>query len=114
MCKKVLQNRKRFTIIGSHLATTPATGEIEMGKITEADIIAHRQHAARNWHNATWWGYIKSEVSEAIDFAIASMDIDASDCELANEESRAFHAKFGFQEVNRIVCFKKELGLKQS
>lgn len=38
----------------------------------------------------------------------------ASDCELANEESRAFHAKSGFQEVNRIVCFKKELDPKQS
>ena len=36
----------------------------------------------------------------------------ASDCELANAQSAAFHAKSGFQEANRIVCFKKEIGPK--
>ena len=58
-----------------------------MGKIAEADIIAHRQHAARNWHDAAWWNYEKSEVSEAINFAIAGLDIDASDGDIAQAAS---------------------------
>lgn len=33
----------------------------------------------------------------------------ASDCELENEESAAFHRAVGFREANRIVCFQKKL-----
>lgn len=33
----------------------------------------------------------------------------ASDCELENAESIAFHRGLGFAEVNRIVCFVKRL-----
>ena len=33
----------------------------------------------------------------------------ASDCEIENAESIAFHRKTGFAEVNRIVCFLKKL-----
>lgn len=33
----------------------------------------------------------------------------ASDCELDNEESLKFHMKMGFEEANRIICFKKRL-----
>ena len=33
----------------------------------------------------------------------------ASDCELENKTSLEFHKKIGFQEVNRIICFTKEL-----
>lgn len=33
----------------------------------------------------------------------------ASDCELSNETSHAFHTKSGFREVNRIVCFVKKI-----
>jgi aminoglycoside 6'-N-acetyltransferase I len=33
----------------------------------------------------------------------------ASDCELVNEESLAMHLKLGFKDVNRIICFKKDL-----
>lgn len=33
----------------------------------------------------------------------------ASDCELTNEASIHMHAKLGFHEVNRIVCFTKKL-----
>ena len=33
----------------------------------------------------------------------------ASDCELDNEESISFHSAMGFEEANRIICFKKEL-----
>ena len=34
----------------------------------------------------------------------------ASDCELDNVESIAFHLGAGFTEANRIVCFTKRLG----
>ena len=33
----------------------------------------------------------------------------ASDCELENRHSLAFHLSVGFQEANRIVCFVKKL-----
>ena len=33
----------------------------------------------------------------------------ASDCELGNEESLAFHLAIGFEEMNRIICFAKKL-----
>ena len=33
----------------------------------------------------------------------------ASDCELDNTDSLAFHLAAGFQEANRIICFVKKL-----
>ena len=33
----------------------------------------------------------------------------ASDCELTNTESLRFHMRLGFQEENRIICFKKTI-----
>lgn len=33
----------------------------------------------------------------------------ASDCELGNRESLAFHLSVGFTEANRIICFTKKL-----
>ena len=33
----------------------------------------------------------------------------ASDCELDNVDSLAFHLHIGFQEANRIICFRKAL-----
>ena len=33
----------------------------------------------------------------------------ASDCELENVESINMHLKLGFREVNRVVCFTKEI-----
>ena len=33
----------------------------------------------------------------------------ASDCELHNRESLAFHLNVGFEEANRIICFTKKL-----
>lgn len=33
----------------------------------------------------------------------------ASDCELNNKDSLKFHLNVGFDEVNRIICFTKEL-----
>ena len=36
----------------------------------------------------------------------------ASDCELSNEESLNFHRCVGFEESNRIICFRKSLKLE--
>ena len=33
----------------------------------------------------------------------------AGDCELDNAESLRFHLAVGFEETNRIICFKKKL-----
>lgn len=33
----------------------------------------------------------------------------ASDCELGNEASLAFHLRCGFEEANRIICFAKRI-----
>ena len=33
----------------------------------------------------------------------------ASDCELENVESLKFHLAMGFEEANRIICFKKKI-----
>ena len=33
----------------------------------------------------------------------------ASDCELENEGSLAFHLSMGFEEANRVICFAKKL-----
>ncbi len=33
----------------------------------------------------------------------------ASDCELENVGSLAFHMKMGFEEANRVICFTKRL-----
>lgn len=33
----------------------------------------------------------------------------ASDCELTNTDSLKFHLQLGFEEANRIICFKKNL-----
>lgn len=33
----------------------------------------------------------------------------ASDCELCNTSSLCFHLSIGFEEQNRIICFKKKL-----
>ncbi len=33
----------------------------------------------------------------------------ASDCELDNEKSLKFHLAMGFDEANRIICFRKDI-----
>ena len=33
----------------------------------------------------------------------------ASDCELENTQSLAFHLRSGFQEVNRVICFVRKI-----
>ena len=37
----------------------------------------------------------------------------ASDCELDNTESLKFHLSLGFEEANRVICFKKILDEKE-
>ena len=34
---------------------------------------------------------------------------NASDCELGNADSVRFHMSLGFEEANRIICFRKDL-----
>ena len=34
----------------------------------------------------------------------------ASDAEIRNVDSQAFHEQMGFEEVNRVVCYRKGLG----
>ena len=34
----------------------------------------------------------------------------ASDCEMDNLDSYKFHKSIGFEEVNKIICFKMDLG----
>lgn len=33
----------------------------------------------------------------------------ASDCELDNTDSLKFHMAMGFEEANRVICFKKNI-----
>lgn len=33
----------------------------------------------------------------------------ASDCEINNEISLQFHLSMGFEEANRIICFRKDI-----
>ncbi len=33
----------------------------------------------------------------------------ASDCELENDDSLRFHKAMGFEEANRIICFRKDI-----
>lgn len=55
-------------------------------------------------------GYAKALLQECEKWALQQGCSEfASDCELTNEESLAFHLKMGFAEANRIICFQKRL-----
>lgn len=55
-------------------------------------------------------GYAKKLLSKCEEWAKEQGCSEfASDCELENEISIEFHIKMGFEEANRIVCFKKSL-----
>ena len=55
-------------------------------------------------------GYAKQLLSKCEEWAKEKGCAEfASDCELNNEGSLAFHLKMGFAEANRIICFTKEL-----
>ena len=55
-------------------------------------------------------GYARALLAACQDWARARGCTEfASDCELANSESLAFHLRMGFLEANRIICFTKRL-----
>jgi len=55
-------------------------------------------------------GYGKALVNSCEDWARSKGCTEfASDCELHNTDSLAFHLNSGFKEVNRIICFTKKL-----
>ncbi len=55
-------------------------------------------------------GYAKELLKECENWAKKEQCKEfASDCELVNEESLHFHIAMGFEEVNRIICFKKDI-----
>ena len=48
-----------------------------------------------------WTDQLQHDYVEGTEFA--------SNCELGNEDSRKFHMSLGFEETNRIICFRKEI-----
>ena len=55
-------------------------------------------------------GYARALLAACQDWASARGCTEfASDCELTNSESLAFHLRMGFLEANRIICFTKRL-----
>ena len=55
-------------------------------------------------------GYARALLAACQDWARAKGCTEfASDCELTNSESLAFHLRMGFLEANRIICFTKRL-----
>lgn len=55
-------------------------------------------------------GYAKQLVLECENWAKEKGCIEfASDCELDNINSLKFHLSIGFDEVNRVICFKKRI-----
>lgn len=61
----------------------------------------------KNQHN----GYAKELLNECELWAKEKGCSEfASDCELDNTYSFNFHMAMGFEEANRVICFRKELG----
>ena len=55
-------------------------------------------------------GYAKALLSACEDWAKEMGCSEfASDCELDNDTSFRFHMAMGFEEANRIICFRKKL-----
>lgn len=55
-------------------------------------------------------GYAKELLAKCEEWAKEKGCVEfASDCELDNDVSLAFHLKMGFSEANRIICFTKQL-----
>ena len=55
-------------------------------------------------------GYAKELLTECEKWAKGKGCIEfASDCEIDNTDSLEFHIAMGFEETNRIICFKKKL-----
>ena len=59
------------------------------------------------WRNR---GYARAMLAACQDWAKKQGCTEfASDCELGNDTSLAFHLNVGFEEANRIICFTKKL-----
>lgn len=57
-----------------------------------------------------WQGFARQLLKQCEQWAAAQGCTEfASDCELGNDGSLAFHLKMGFAEANRIICFTKKL-----
>ena len=55
-------------------------------------------------------GYGKELLNHCEEWAIEKGCTEfASDCELTNDTSLAFHLNMGFTEANRIICFTKKI-----
>ena len=55
-------------------------------------------------------GYARELLKECENWAKKKHCIEfASDCELKNEDSLHFHMAMGFEEANRIICFRKDI-----
>ncbi len=55
-------------------------------------------------------GYAKELLSRCEEWAKEKHCSEfASDCELENDDSLKFHIAAGFEEANRIICFRKKL-----
>ncbi|MGN0443014.1 MAG: aminoglycoside 6'-N-acetyltransferase [Acutalibacteraceae bacterium] len=55
-------------------------------------------------------GYAKELLSACEKWAIQKNCSEfASDCETFNTESLSFHLSMGFEEANRIICFRKSI-----
>lgn len=55
-------------------------------------------------------GYAKELLSACEQWAKKQGCVEfASDCELSNTDSFAFHMSMGFEEANRVICFTKKL-----
>lgn len=55
-------------------------------------------------------GYAKELLKECEAWALGQGCTEfASDCELDNQDSLAFHIRMGFEEAGRVICFTKKL-----
>lgn len=55
-------------------------------------------------------GYAKELLDSAISYAKEKGCTEfASDCDIDNDASHAFHLSMGFSEANRIICFAKKI-----
>lgn len=55
-------------------------------------------------------GYAKELLKECEAWALEQGCTEfASDCELDNHDSLAFHIRMGFEEAGRVICFTKKL-----
>ena len=72
-------------------------GAVMIGRVVVLPEYRHRGIGTRVVHECEKWAKEKG----CTEFA--------SDCELDNTVSLRFHLALGFEEANRVICFRKEL-----